>query len=41
MAFIEDRTRMDEFLSNKSVEEIAAYQVRKNTVSIDGLPALD
>ena len=41
MAFIEDRTRMDEFLSNKSVEEIAAYQVEKNTVSIDGLPALD
>ena len=41
MAFIKDRTRMDEFLSNKSVEEIAAYQVEKNTVSIDGLPALD
>ena len=41
MAFIEDRTGVDKFLSNKSVEEIAAYQVEKNTVSIDGLPALD
>jgi hypothetical protein len=41
MSFIKDRTRMDEFLGNKSVEEIAAYQVEKNTVSIDGLPAID
>ena len=41
MEFIEDRTLMNDFLSERSVEEIAAYQVKKNSTSIDGLPALD
>jgi hypothetical protein len=41
MEFVEDRTRMDDFLSEKSAEDIAAYQAKKNSTSIDGLPALD
>lgn len=41
MEFVEDRTRMDDFLIEKSAEDIAAYQAKKNSTSIDGLPALD
>lgn len=41
MEFVEDRTRMNDFLSKKTADEIAVYQVEKNTTSIDGLPALD
>lgn len=41
MQFVEDRKRMDDFLSKNSAEEIAACQAEKNSTSIDGLPALD
>ena len=41
MNFIEDRTRIDTWVANRTDEAIAEYWHEKNTVSIDGLPALD
>ena len=41
MDFVGERSRLDEWASNRSDEELAAYRAKKNAVSIDGLPALD
>jgi hypothetical protein len=41
MEFIEDRNRMDTWAANRTDEDIAEYWVEKNSVSIDGLPALE
>lgn len=40
MAFVEDRTRLNTWVANRTDEDIAAYWVEMNSVSIDGLPAL-
>jgi hypothetical protein len=41
MEFIEDRNRMDTWAANRTDDDIAEYWIEKNSVSIDGLPALD
>jgi hypothetical protein len=41
MDFVEDRSRLDSWADARTDEDIAQYWVDKNTVSIDGLPALD
>jgi hypothetical protein len=41
MAFLEDRSHLDRYVENRSDGELAQNLVDKNTVSIDGLPALD
>ena len=41
MDFVAERTRLDDWASNRSDEELRAYRARKNAVSIDGLPAFD
>lgn len=41
MDFVADRTRLDDWASNRSDDELARYRARKNAVSIDGLPAFD
>lgn len=41
MDFVEDRTGIDSWVANRSDDDIAQYWQEKNTVSIDGLPALD
>jgi hypothetical protein len=41
MEYVGDRSRLDEWASNRSDEELARYRARRNAVSIDGLPAFD
>jgi hypothetical protein len=41
MNFVEDRDRLDTWAANRTDEDIAAYWVEKNSVSIDDLPALE
>ncbi len=41
MDYIEDRPRLEESLAAKDDDELDRYRAEKNTVSIDGLPALD
>jgi hypothetical protein len=41
MGFVEDRTRVATWVANRTDEDITNYWREKNTVSIDGLPALD
>jgi hypothetical protein len=41
MELAQERELLDRWTSKKSAEELAAYRVEKNSVSIDGLPALD
>ena len=41
MHFVEDRSRLDAWVDQRTDADIAAYQVEKNHLSIDGLPALD
>lgn len=41
MDFRNHRTDLDEWAEGKKPEELAAYRKKKNTRSIDGLPALD
>lgn len=41
MDFVEDRDRLDTWAANRTDEDIASYWIEKNSVSIDGLPALD
>lgn len=41
MDYVEDRTRLDTWAANRTDDEIVEYWQEKNTVSIDGLPALD
>lgn len=38
--FVSDRSQLDEWKDNRSQAELEAYWVEKNSVSIDGLPAL-
>lgn len=40
MDFVGDRTRLEEWISNKSDAELSAYQAKNNASSIDGLPGL-
>lgn len=40
MEFIEDRTPLDTWASNRTDEDVAHYWIEKNSFSIDGLPAL-
>ena len=40
MQFVEDRSRLDAWVDQRTDADIAAYQIEKNTLSIDGLPAL-
>lgn len=41
MDFVEERTRLEEWASNRSDDELTEYRARKNVRSIDGLPAFD
>lgn len=41
MDFVEDRQTLSEYWSGKDDEAIEAYQIEKNTRSIDGIPAID
>lgn len=41
MEYVGERTQRDAWLAAKGPEALRAYVVEKNTVSIDGLPALD
>ncbi len=41
MQFVEDRSHLDRWVDNRTDDDIAAYWVEKNNLSIDGLPALD
>jgi hypothetical protein len=41
MDFVAERTRLDDWASDRSDDELIAYRARKNAVSIDGLPAFD
>lgn len=41
MEFLEDRTRLDSWVANRTDEDITEYWIEKNTRSIDDLPALD
>ncbi len=41
MDYVEDRPRLEESLAAKDDDELDRYRAEKNTVSIDGLPALD
>ena len=41
MDFVEERSRLDSWVDARTDEDIAQYWIEKNTVSIDGLPALD
>ena len=38
--FVGHRTRLVEWADNKTEDELVEYRVAKNSVSIDGLPAL-
>ena len=40
MQFVEDRSRLDAWVDQRTDADIASYQAEKNTLSIDGLPAL-
>jgi hypothetical protein len=40
MDYVGDRTLLSQWSAHKSDEELVAYRERKNSVSIDGLPAL-
>lgn len=40
MELVEDRSRLIEWAADKTADDIAAYWTEKNTVSIDGLPAV-
>lgn len=41
MDFVEDRQTLAEYWDDKDQGEITAYQIKNNTSSIDGLPAID
>jgi hypothetical protein len=41
MEFNEDRSWLDTWAANRTDEDIAEYWIEKNSVSIDGLPALE
>ena len=41
MEYVDDRPRLEESLQAKDEGELEDYRNRKNTLSIDGLPALD
>jgi len=40
MDFVEDRSRLSEYWGNKTDEDLSEYWRKKNSTSIDGLPAL-
>ncbi len=40
MDFVEERTRLDDWASSRSEEQLRTYRRQKNTTSIDGLPGL-
>jgi len=41
MSLVHERDVLDRWAGQKSAAELAAYRTEKNSVSIDGLPALD
>ena len=41
MDFVEDRSTLSDHWDGKDDQELAAYWVKKNETSIDGLPAID
>ena len=41
MQLVEQRSRLTDWVDARSDEELAAYRIAKNRVSIDGLPAID
>ncbi len=41
MQLVAQRTRLTEWVRARTDEELAEYRVKKNAVSIDGLPAID
>jgi len=41
MALTGERDVLDRWVSTKTAAELADYRVEKNSVSIDGLPALE
>lgn len=41
MSFVEDRTRLDWWVDQRTDHDVHAYWSERNRVSIDGLPALD
>jgi hypothetical protein len=41
MSLVAERDVLDQWAAKKTAAELAAYRSEKNTVSIDGLPALD
>ncbi len=41
MDYVKDRPTLADWAEAKTEDEVRAYQVEKNTLSIDGLPALD
>lgn len=41
MDLVEPRSRLAEWADAKTLDDLEAYRVEKNVVSIDGLPALD
>ncbi len=41
MELTEERDLLTRWSERRSAEDLAAYRIKYNTVSIDGLPALD
>jgi hypothetical protein len=41
MELVGQRTRLNEFIDTRTDEQLAAYRIEHNQVSIDGLPAID
>ncbi len=41
MDFVEDRSRLDRWVDDRTDEDLHAYWREKNATSIDGLPAID
>jgi hypothetical protein len=41
MQFVDDRSHLDAWVDKRTDADVAAYWVEKNTLSIDGLPALE
>ena len=41
MDYVKDRPTLGDWADAKTEDEVSAYKVQKNTLSIDGLPALD
>jgi hypothetical protein len=41
MQFVNDRSQLDAWVAKRTDADVAANWIEKNTLSIDGLPALD